>query len=181
MENNDNEAHFIVISQDITDRKLLEADLMAKVAESRSQMQFQQLMLNGLKDVDMLILVIVNGEGNYNNDIHNGHMLGYEKGELPDNSDITSWIHPDDRAFFIKNYRDRIAGKDVPSTYEVGALFKNGQRREFELLATLIPVTALVQTLVLARDITERKIAEQQLKKKQENLEEAQRIGRIGS
>ncbi len=162
--------------------KLANALEMQKQMEAkiRKQNEFQQLLLNSLRDTGQILLVLENGKVVYNNDFHQGCQLGYAKGEMPENPEFIAWIHPDDRERLMDIHKRRLSGEFIP-TYAIGEITKNGERRECEIYGTTIPNTDPVQTVILKRDITQRKIDEKLLLENQRQLSEAQRIGRVGS
>jgi len=65
-----------------------------------------------------------------------------------------------------------MAGKKVTPIYESALRHKNGRSIEVELNAGIIPYKGKAADLVFIRDITERKRAEEELKKYREHLEE---------
>lgn len=145
-------------------------------AQIRKQNEFQQLLINALRDTGQILLVIEDGKVIYNNDYHHGCQLGYVKGELPETPEFIEWAHPDDRDRLMSIYKRRIAGEPVPNSYEIGAITRNGERREYELYGSAIPNTNPVQVVILKRDITQRKIVEQELVKAKEKAEESNRL-----
>ncbi len=77
--------------------------------------------------------------------------------------EIIALIHPDDRATFFSNFRDRLAGKQVPPNYECHFTHKNGQTRWVELFSTRIEYRGEPATQTLFLDITEQKESQQKL------------------
>lgn len=65
--------------------------------------------------------------------------------------------------------------------FEVEAIGKEGGRLPVEVSATRIMLDGQAHVLAFNRDITERRQAEAEIRFVQENLEQAQRIGKIGS
>ncbi|WP_158599215.1 PAS domain S-box protein [Methanohalophilus sp. RSK] len=97
-------------------------------------------------------------------------LVGYTKDELYEMSD---WdlIHPDDRER-LQNYAlRRASGKDVPSTYEVKVFTKSGDTLYVEFAMTSINYKGEYAALCSARDVTERKKMEEEIKDKLNQIE----------
>lgn len=157
----------MALVRDITERKRMEDALIARESESRRQLQFQQSLLSGLRDTGVILIVVEGGKCVYTNDHHWGCHLGYAQGELAGPLCFTDMIHPDDRPRISEMHRNRLAGKPVPSTYEIGALAGDGSRREYEFHVTVVPDSDPPQSLTLALDISGRKRAEMELQRRE--------------
>ena len=96
-----------------------------------------------------------------------GLISGYSRDELAAKP-FTEFIHPDDRAFVVGRYRDRIEGKDVPSLYEFRLLTATEEIRWLELKVVLITWEGSPATLNMGRDVTDRKQLEESLNKREE-------------
>ncbi|ATU08048.1 sensor histidine kinase [Methanohalophilus portucalensis] len=97
-------------------------------------------------------------------------LLGYTKDELYEMKD---WdlIHSDDREK-LQNYAlRRASGKDVPSTYEVKVLTKSGDTLYVEFAITSIIYKGEYAALCSARDVTQRKKMEEDIKDKLNQIE----------
>jgi len=97
------------------------------------------------------------------------HMGGYTVEELT-GAPIFDFFFPEERAKFIDLYKRRLAGEDVPTIYETTLKHKNGSRIEVEINAGVISYNGKPADLVLFRDITERKKAEEALRESQERF-----------
>jgi PAS domain S-box-containing protein len=148
---------------DITVRKQMEETLAVREREFRQQAKLQESLLSGLRDAGIMLIAVENGKFVYTNDHYVGCQLGYEEGALPANVDFIELIHPDDRSRIAAMHRDRLAGKPVPISYEIGALGGDGLRREYEFHVTRVPDTDPPQTLLLTLRIDERKRTETEL------------------
>jgi PAS domain S-box-containing protein len=92
------------------------------------------------------------------------HISGYNKEELL-GMPFTELLTPASQKLTMERYQARLAGKKVPQTYEVQAVTKDGQIRDIELNAVLTEYNGRVADEAIVRDITERKQAEEKIKK----------------
>jgi PAS domain S-box-containing protein len=100
-------------------------------------------------------------------------IVGYPIDELlalePDA--VRGLIHPDDQAFAWQRQHERLSGGDVPNSYEIRLVRKDGPVRWVALSAVLMLFQGRPATQVALMDITERKEAEGVLREAQERLE----------
>jgi|GEM_PF-3218792 len=96
-------------------------------------------------------------------------------GDLDDiiGTSFRNFVHPDELPRIEKIYRDRMANKQVSSIYETVLVNINGERVDAEVSAGLISYKGKPADLVIVRDITERKKAEQALKESEEKFSKA--------
>jgi len=97
-------------------------------------------------------------------------ILGYTFEELSSLSpkEIEALTHPEDRAFFFKNYKDRLEGKSVPPHYELRGIRKDGTVVWLELSSVRIEYKGQPAVQAAFLDITERKRAEEALRESEE-------------
>jgi diguanylate cyclase (GGDEF)-like protein/PAS domain S-box-containing protein len=93
---------------------------------------------------------------------------------------FTDHIHPDELPTVADHYKRRMAGEDVPPIYEIVLMRKDGSKLYAEVNAGIITHQGKLADLIIVRDITERKQAEEALRESEERLREAQEMGRIG-
>ncbi|MBM4241764.1 MAG: PAS domain S-box protein, partial [Euryarchaeota archaeon] len=86
-------------------------------------------------------------------------ITGYTIQELL-NSKISDLAHPDEYEKLMNRYKQRIAGKPAPSTYETRILRKDNEIVPIELTAAKTLWKGQTADIVIIRDITERKKAE---------------------
>jgi PAS domain S-box-containing protein len=90
--------------------------------------------------------------------------------------DLRLWVHEDDRAAFVKELRER--GRVVQ--LEGRTRHKDGAILPVEMSARLVEFDGTQYILNLVRDLSERKAAEEHLKRNEKELERAQRLEAIG-
>ena len=93
-------------------------------------------------------------------------VMGYEVEELLSLSpeQVVALVHPEDRDLVWGRFRDRIAGRAVPSCYEYRGLRKDGRTRWLEMFASLIEYRGKPAILAAVVDITDRQRAEERLR-----------------
>jgi two-component system cell cycle sensor histidine kinase/response regulator CckA len=93
-------------------------------------------------------------------------LTGYSAKELASNpfSDI---IFPEDRDMVFGRHQKRLAGKDLPNSYEFRILNKNGKKLWAHLNTALITWEGSPATLNFLRDITTQKLLETKLRQAQ--------------
>ncbi len=92
-------------------------------------------------------------------------IFGYTVDELV-NENVGAGIvfHPDDHEMIMKRYRKIMSGEPVPRTYEPRCVRKDGSEVHLEVSSTRMIWKGQVADLVILRDITERKRAEETLR-----------------
>ena len=97
-------------------------------------------------------------------------LTGYTAGELTSRS-FSELVHPEDRKMVGERYQRRLQGQEVPSTYEFRIQRKDGSTRWVRINAALIPWENRPATLSLLTDITEHKLAEENLQQEELQFE----------
>ncbi|GAH39023.1 unnamed protein product, partial [marine sediment metagenome] len=77
---------------------------------------------------------------------------------------FTNYVHSDDLAKVADRYKRRMAGEDITPLYEAGLMRKDGSKAYVELNVGQITYEGKPAELVMIRDITERKQAEEALR-----------------
>ena len=144
--------------QDITERKRMETELV-------KQANFQQTILNAVCDVGMQLMMIENGRMIHVANRESAREFGFTDEELAAHPAFIDFVHPDDRARVIDYHVRRVAGKEVPTSYELSLVTHNGERREYEISVATVPDTDPVRTISISKNITERKRMETELVK----------------
>jgi len=91
-------------------------------------------------------------------------MIGLSEQELM-SKPFPAFIHPDDRAMVVDSYQRRLRGEAVPARYAFRLLAKDGITKWVEISAVAIDWEGRPATLNFLTDITERKLAEEMLRK----------------
>jgi len=106
-------------------------------------------------------------------------ITGYSESELLSLSFI-EFIHPDDRSMVLENYKKRLQGAKVPEVYSFRMVTKEGKTRWLQISAVLISWDNRPASLNFLTDITEIKSAEEELKDKERQLLQVQKMEAIG-
>ena len=96
-------------------------------------------------------------------------MGGYTVQEIT-GTPFTDYLHPAERPMVVDRYNRRVSGEDVEPIYETVLRRKDASDVNVEINASIISYEGRPADLVLVRDITERKQAEEQLKASREQL-----------
>jgi len=84
---------------------------------------------------------------------------------------IADHVHPDELPLVMDRYRRRMAGEVVPAIYETALCRKDGEKAHVELNAGIITHQGRPADLVFIRDITERKRADEEIRKSKDTYE----------
>ncbi|MCF8033422.1 MAG: PAS domain S-box protein [Desulfarculaceae bacterium] len=145
--------HGIIL--DITERK------QAEQALRQSEEQYR-LLVNTAQDAIYIIadgkLVFVNPQVE--------RVTGLSAKELAD-TDFRDLIHPDDLEMALNSYQRRLAGESVPDNYPIRVVSKDGRIRWIQASAVRLSWKGRPAILYIARDITEQKNLESQLRQAQ--------------
>ena len=96
-------------------------------------------------------------------------LIGYSAEEIMGRQFI-EFIHPDERGMVIDRHFKRLKGEALPQRYEFRIIQKNGTTMWAELNTVVISWEGKPSTLNFLEDITERRLAEEQLVKSYESL-----------
>lgn len=149
----------LAVVRDITSRKTIEKDI--KENEKNYRLIFERandgiVILDRelkIKEINPKVLEV----------------LAYESKDELIGLDVINIVHPDYRGLVMKRARDRMDGKKVPSIYEAGFLRKDGEIAFIEVNAAITEYYGERVDFVVARDITQRKRAEQEILRKGKN------------
>jgi len=107
-------------------------------------------------------------------------IVGYSVEEIL-SSPFVRIFDPGELSKLLDRYQQHIAGEDVPSVYETILTHKDGSKVYVELNAGIIPYQGKPADLVFARNITERKRAEEEKKKLEAQLQQAGKMEAIAT
>lgn len=96
-------------------------------------------------------------------------LIGYSAEEIMGRQFI-EFTHPDEREMVIDRHFKRLKGEALPQRYEFRIIQKNGTTMWAELNTVVISWEGKPSTLNFLEDITERKVADEKLKKSYEAL-----------
>jgi len=151
----------MIVSTDITEKKQMEDSLR------ESEENFRALAENANDGI-----LISSGEGKhvYANQ-RAAEITGYSIDELLQ-TDIKDLTHPDEFEKVSQIYLKRLAGEIVPKQYETFIIGKPGEVIPIEVTASRTMWHGQPAVLVILRDISDRKMAEKQLQRYSEELED---------
>ena len=157
---------------DITERK------RAEDALRQSESNFRTLAEKSLEGIQLY----QGGRSVYANAAMTA-IMGYTEEEFKAMSmeEHLALVHPLDRAITVERARKRLAGQEVPASIEVRILTKAGATRWVQGFTNTIEYNGQPAILSTAIDITERKQAEEALRKSEQVLREAESLGHTGS
>jgi PAS domain S-box-containing protein len=155
---------------DITERKRAQEEL--RLAEQR----YRALIENA---PDGIVLISAQGEFRYTSPSAE-RLTGFNQDEMRNMGPVTL-THPDDWPMVAGELEKVRQDSAYKPTIQFRYRVKSGKWRWMECtLSNLLALPSVEAIIANFRDITERRLAEEELKKSQELLKEAQRIGRIG-
>ncbi|MFQ5809189.1 MAG: PAS domain S-box protein, partial [Armatimonadota bacterium] len=150
------------IARDISERRRAEEALRA------SEEQYRTLVEQASDN----IIILQQGKTVYRNPTY-AKLLGYSVAETADRS-FLEFVAPEDRARVQGYYQQWLRGEPVPDQYEVRLLTQDGHRLTMEVKPSVIQHKGQPATMVVMRDITERKRAEEELRRLNQQLAEEQ-------
>lgn len=143
-------------------------ELIKEAAERRQAEQelverhaFSEALLKAQSDVDEGMMVIQEGRIVFANEAM--VRLSGQQSESLKGMPYIDLVHPEQREQINERYRRRLAGEQLDTRYETSIITGSGERREVELAVALVNYGENIQTVVVVRDITERKALQDNL------------------
>lgn len=91
--------------------------------------------------------------------------------------EVKTLLHPEDQTIVCRRFRDRVAGKQVPSRYEYRVIRKDGEARWVEMLASRIEHRGRPAVQGAIVDITKQKWAEEEISHRTSQLALINEVG----
>lgn len=154
----------LIMFDDITERKHSEEALQ------KSEENFRLLSENM---ADGILIGAPDGKHVYAN-LEASRLLGYSPDEMV-KTHQADLVDPDTYPLVKKRLSDRIAGKHVPESYEINLRRKDGSILPAEIKGTRTLWQGQMCDLVFIRNITERRLAQDAIRKKNERIQEVSR------
>jgi PAS domain S-box-containing protein len=150
------ERMFIGIARDVTKR--VEAEEALKDSEEKYRVL--------IENANEAVVVAVSGVFGFVNP-KAVEITGYPRKELLGKPFI-ELIHPDDRSMVAERHQKRVQGEELPNVYSFRIISKQGDVKWLEINAVFIYWEGKPATLNLLSDVTERVLAEQELRQMKE-------------
>jgi len=150
------------VLRDITDRKHVEEALRESEEKYRDLVERAN---DGIAIVQDTLLKYVNPRL--------AEITGYTVNEIT-GTPFTDYVHPDELPRVIDYYKRRMAGENVPSTYETAVRHRNGTKIDVQFNASIIHYQEKPAAFAIVRDMSERNRLEAQLR-------QAQKLKAIGT
>lgn len=147
-----------------TNQELLNeiSDRRQAIQKLHEQHTFSLALLRAQSDVDEGVLVIQDKRIVFANEAL-ARLSGYPLDELLNNFPFINLVHPDQREAIMAKHMRRLAGEQFENHYETSLISKNGERHEVELSVAVVHDGKKIQIVVVVRDITERKLLQENL------------------
>jgi PAS domain S-box-containing protein len=143
---------YVSVNRDITERKRAEAALRESEEKYRNLVERAN---DGIAIVQDTIVKYVNPRL--------AEEVGYTTEELI-GTPFADYVHPNDLHKVVDRYQRRMVGEDVTPVYEIAVRRKDGSKVYVEINPGIITYQGKPAELVIVRDLTERRQAEESLK-----------------
>lgn len=167
-------SHFIALSEDITEKKIIEQALQM------SEEKYRKLVEGSIQGV----LIAQDNPLRVSYASHPMETItGYAPEELTRLSpeQIHSMVHPEDRDIFFSQFRKRLSGEKKQPRRDYRIMHRNGGYVWVAVHSTSIEYEGHPATQTVFLDITNYKKAESQKEKLEEQLRQAQKLETIGT
>lgn len=158
----------IAVMEDITDRIQWERKL--KISEERNRLLIEHAG-EGIAVIQEWRFVFSNPQFQL--------MIGYGATDLGGRI-FTEFFHPEERGMIEDRFRRRLRGESDPASYEVRFLSAGGVVKWAELNTVLFQWEGKPAALLFARDITPRKLAEEERQRLESQIQQTQKLESLG-
>jgi PAS domain S-box-containing protein len=148
----------------------LQAEIIQRKRAEESLRESEEKYHTLIDSIQDAVFVIQDGKMEFVNEPF-ARMVGYTVDEMI-GMDFRQFIAPDDLRMVADRYYQRQAGEDAPREYEFRLLHKDGKTQVFVIMsAALVTYRGRIASMGTGKDITERKQAEEALRKAHNELE----------
>ncbi|HUK38801.1 MAG TPA: PAS domain S-box protein, partial [Methanomicrobiales archaeon] len=158
-----------IYTRDITDRKRMEEELRESEEKYRTLIERAH---DGITIIQEGRIMFANPRA--------ADLWGGPIEEVTGTSFI-NYVHPDERGRIVARYERRLKGEEISQFYETVLVRKDGSTFPAELNAGLINYEGGPADLIIIRDITERRRAEEALMQSQAKLTEAMDLAKLAN
>jgi len=155
--------------EDITERKRTEEALRESEEKHRTVVE----------RANDSIVVLQDGIVRFSNPSFTA-MLGYETGKV-EGMELPMFIPQESLGLVLERYQKRMAGEQLSTMFETELLHKSGRKLLVEVNGNVIQYGGKPADLIIMRDITVRKQAEEQILRSESELKKAQSVAHVGS
>jgi len=163
-----NDKSILSVVRDITERKKAEEDLR------KSEMKYSALVERSNDGI-----VILQGGSLIFTNAKILEMAGFSAEEIAGKSFI-DFVSPEYREFVADRYKRRMSGEEVPGSYEIEFIAKDGSKTPVEISASVISYEEKPADMVIIRDITERRQAEAKRQELERKAQVSSRLASVG-
>lgn len=149
---------FLLVMREITQRKRIE------IALRQSELQYRNVSERANDGIAILqdnVIKYVNPQLR--------DMLGFAPGEMVEQP-FLDFISESEREMAYRQYEGRMAGREIPSRYEIALRKKSGEDLPVEINASLTEFAARRADLIFVRDISAQKRSREQMATKNQEL-----------
>ncbi len=161
------EGFFFCFHRDITEQKIEQKNQQKEEALKETEERYRTLIELGNK-IGEAVIMLQDTEGEEGVHTYASDqwpiITGYSKEELLSMS-FFDLVKPEDRQLSIERHRQKMAGKAIPDLFEFTIIRKDGKETPVEITSAVTSYQGGSINVVYIRDITERKMAEKELKK----------------
>ncbi len=149
-----------VVARDISERLRSEESERQASRELAAVYERYQKVVENASD---LVLLIQDGLIRYSNPMMS-EITGYDRDEIEDKP-FLDFVHPDDRDILLERYMKNVGGERFPRAFDYRIVHRSGEVRSVMVKGTTIELGSKPAMLYFISDITDRKRAEEMVRK----------------